>query len=44
MSSVLVFGLSLPLAVVNTEAAMWFWPTLIPAHFAWACPRRLPPQ
>ncbi|MFC8668015.1 hypothetical protein ACFUI0_38310, partial [Streptomyces sp. NPDC057199] len=34
MSSVLVFGLSLPLAFVDTEAAMWFWLTLIPAHFA----------
>ncbi|MFJ9968465.1 TMEM175 family protein [Streptomyces avermitilis] len=31
-SSVLIFGLSVPLAFVNTEAAMWFWLTLIPAH------------
>jgi uncharacterized membrane protein len=33
-SSVLIFGLSIPLAFVNTEAAMWFWLTLVPAHYA----------
>jgi uncharacterized membrane protein len=33
-SSVLVFGLSIPLAFVNTEAAMWFWIALVPAHYA----------
>ncbi|MEU9782675.1 TMEM175 family protein [Streptomyces phaeochromogenes] len=32
-SSVLIFGLSIPLAFVNTEAAMWFWLALIPAHY-----------
>ncbi|MFF1713132.1 TMEM175 family protein [Streptomyces sp. NPDC058268] len=32
-SSVLIFGLSIPLAFVSTEAAMWFWLTLIPAHY-----------
>lgn len=32
-SSVLIFGLSVPLAFVNTAAAMWFWITLIPAHY-----------
>lgn len=32
-SSVLIFGLSVPLAFINTEAAMWFWLTLIPAHY-----------
>ncbi|MBT2229342.1 TMEM175 family protein [Nonomuraea sp. NEAU-A123] len=32
-SSVLIFGLSIPLAFVNTKAAMWFWLTLIPAHY-----------
>jgi len=32
-SSVLIFGLSIPLAFVNTEAAMWSWLTLIPAHY-----------
>ncbi|MFF4130875.1 TMEM175 family protein [Streptomyces mirabilis] len=31
-SSVLIFGLSVPLAFVNTAAAMWFWLTLVPAH------------
>ncbi|WP_328684435.1 TMEM175 family protein [Streptomyces sp. NBC_00343] len=31
-SSVLVFVLSIPLAYVNTAAAMWFWITIIPAH------------
>ncbi|MFJ1603763.1 TMEM175 family protein [Streptomyces sp. NPDC088253] len=44
-SSVLIFGLSVPLAFVNTEAAMWFWLTLIPAHYVLGRrPRRLPPQ
>ncbi|MER5663178.1 TMEM175 family protein [Streptomyces mirabilis] len=44
-SSVLIFGLSVPLAFVNTEAAMWFWLTLIPAHcILGRHPRRLPPQ
>ncbi|WP_217566522.1 TMEM175 family protein [Streptomyces sp. GbtcB7] len=44
-SSVLIFGLSVPLAFVNTEAAMWFWLTLIPAHYILGRhPRRLPPQ
>jgi uncharacterized membrane protein len=32
-SSVLIFGLSIPLAFVNTEAAMWFWLALVPAHY-----------
>ncbi|NEA53168.1 DUF1211 domain-containing protein [Streptomyces sp. SID13666] len=32
-SSVLIFGLSVPLAFVNTAAAMWFWITLLPAHY-----------
>lgn len=32
-ASVLVFGVSIPLAFVNTEAAMWFWLTLVPAHY-----------
>lgn len=32
-SSVLIFGLSVPLAFVNTGAAMWFWLKLIPAHY-----------
>ncbi|MGW6202649.1 TMEM175 family protein [Streptomyces sp. NPDC055089] len=45
VSSVLIFGLSIPLAFVNTEGAMWFWLTLIPAHYVlghyW---RRLPPK
>ncbi|WP_369187457.1 TMEM175 family protein [Streptomyces sp. R08] len=31
-SSVLVFVLSIPLAYVNTAAAMWFWITIVPAH------------
>ncbi|MFE4754995.1 hypothetical protein ACFRIB_32795 [Streptomyces mirabilis] len=44
-SSVLIFGLSVPLAFVNTEAAMWFWLTLIPAHYILdRHPRRLPHQ
>ncbi|MFF3710696.1 TMEM175 family protein [Streptomyces phaeochromogenes] len=43
-SSVLIFGLSIPLAFVNTEAAMWFWLALIPAHyFLGHRPRRVPP-
>ncbi|MEV5532158.1 TMEM175 family protein [Streptomyces prunicolor] len=33
-SSVLVFGLSIPLAFVDTEVAMWFWIALVPAHYA----------
>ncbi|MBK3576926.1 DUF1211 domain-containing protein [Streptomyces sp. MBT65] len=42
-SSVLVFGLSIPLAFVNTQAAMWFWVTLVPAHYVLGrFPRRLP--
>ena len=32
-SSVLIFGFSVPLAFVNRDAAMWFWLTLIPAHY-----------
>lgn len=32
-SSVLIFGCSVPLAFVNTAAAMWFWLALIPAHY-----------
>ncbi|MGA5508355.1 hypothetical protein [Streptomyces umbrinus] len=44
-SSVLVFGLSVPLAFVNTEAAMWFWLALIPAHYLLGHhPRRVPPR
>lgn len=39
-ASVLVFGLSIPLAFVNTEAAMWFWLTLIPAHYVLGHPLR----
>ncbi|MFD0020028.1 TMEM175 family protein [Streptomyces sp. NPDC058382] len=43
-SSVLIFGLSVPLAFVNTEASMWFWLTLIPAHYVLGRYRhRLPP-
>ncbi|MCZ4124937.1 TMEM175 family protein [Streptomyces sp. H39-S7] len=30
--SVLIFALSVPLAYVNTAAAMWFWLALIPAQ------------
>ncbi|WP_405946844.1 TMEM175 family protein [Streptomyces prunicolor] len=42
-SSALVFGLSIPLAFVNTEAAMWFWLALIPAHYTLGhYPRRRP--
>ncbi|MFF1920408.1 TMEM175 family protein [Streptomyces sp. NPDC058221] len=44
-SSVLVFGLSVPLAFVNTQGAMWFWLTLIPAHYVLGHYRhRLPPK
>jgi len=44
-SSVLIFGLSVPMAFINTEAAMWFWLTLIPAHYILGHhPRRLPPR
>jgi uncharacterized membrane protein len=43
-SSVLVFGLSIPLAFVNTEAAMWFWIALAPAHYAIGHYRRRLPQ
>ena len=32
-SNVVIFGLSIPLAFVSTNAAMWFWLTLIPAHY-----------
>ncbi|MEU3459469.1 TMEM175 family protein [Streptomyces sp. NPDC006733] len=32
-ASVLVFVLSIPLAYVDTAAAMWFWLALIPAHY-----------
>ncbi|MFC9847001.1 TMEM175 family protein [Streptomyces sp. NPDC127595] len=39
-SNVLIFGLSIPLAFVNTEAAMWFWLTLIPAHYVLGRRRR----
>jgi len=28
-----VFGLSIPLAFIDAEAAMWFWITLVPAHY-----------
>ncbi|MER5893916.1 TMEM175 family protein [Streptomyces sp. NPDC001876] len=45
VSSVLIFGLSVPLAFVNTEGAMWFWLTLIPAHYVLGHYRhRLPPK
>lgn len=43
-SSVLVFGLSIPLAFVNTEAAMWFWIALVPAHYVIGHYRRGLPQ
>ncbi|MGW6357782.1 TMEM175 family protein [Streptomyces sp. NPDC055092] len=43
-SSVLIFGLSVPLAFVNTEAAMWFWLTLIPAHCVLGHQRRRLPH
>ncbi|MDH6215371.1 TMEM175 family protein [Streptomyces pseudovenezuelae] len=43
-SSVLIFCLSIPLAFVNTEAAMWFWLALVPAHVVLRrFPRRLAP-
>ncbi|MGW3283029.1 TMEM175 family protein [Streptomyces sp. NPDC001002] len=43
-SSVLIFGLSIPLAFLNTDAAMWFWITLVPTHFVLGrFPRRLTP-
>jgi uncharacterized membrane protein len=43
--SVLIFGLSIPLAFVDTAAAMWFWLTLIPAQYLLGhYPRRLPQQ
>jgi uncharacterized membrane protein len=32
-AKVLIFVLSVPLAFINTAAAMWFWLTLVPAHF-----------
>lgn len=32
-ASVLVFGLSVPLAFVDPAAAMWFWLTLVPVHY-----------
>ncbi|MFI5704636.1 TMEM175 family protein [Streptomyces xanthochromogenes] len=32
-ASVLILGLSIPLAFINTAAAMWFWLTLIPAQY-----------
>lgn len=42
-SSVLVFGLSIPLAYVDTTAAMWFWITIVPAHLVLGhYPRRRP--
>ncbi|WP_369229457.1 TMEM175 family protein [Streptomyces sp. R21] len=43
-SSVLIFSLSVPLAFVSTEAAMWFWLTLIPAHFVLGRYRRRRPH
>jgi uncharacterized membrane protein len=44
-ASVLIFGLSIPLAFVNTAGAMWFWLTLIPAQYILGHhPRRLPQQ
>lgn len=43
-SSALVFALSIPLAFVNTEAAMWFWLALIPAHYTLGHYRRRHPQ
>ncbi|MFJ9375369.1 hypothetical protein [Streptomyces sp. NPDC101455] len=43
-SSVLVFVLSIPLAYVNTAAAMWFWITIIPAHAVLGHYRRRPGQ
>ncbi|WP_167151110.1 MULTISPECIES: TMEM175 family protein [Streptomyces] len=39
-ASVLILGLSIPLAFINTAAAMWFWLTLIPAHYVVAHPIR----
>jgi len=43
-SSVLIFCLSIPLAFINTEAAMWFWLALVPAHVVLRrFPRRLAP-
>lgn len=44
VSSVLVFGLSVPLAFIKTEAAMWFWLTLIPAHYVLGHYRHRVPQ
>ncbi len=42
-SSVLIFGLSVPLAFVHTEAAMCFWLMLIPAHYLLSHFRHRPP-
>ena len=41
-SSVLVFALSIPLAFVNTAAAMWFWIAIVPAHVVLGHYRRRP--
>ncbi|MET7436257.1 TMEM175 family protein [Streptomyces sp. NPDC004082] len=43
-SSVLIFGLSVPIAFANTQGAMWFWLTLIPAHYVLGHPWRRPPH
>lgn len=43
-SSVLIFGLSVPLAFVSTKAAMWFWLTLVPAHYVLGHYRRRRPH
>ncbi|MFJ9246517.1 TMEM175 family protein [Streptomyces sp. NPDC101776] len=43
-SSVLVFGLSIPLAFVDTKAAMWFWIALVPAHYVIGHYRRRQPR
>ncbi|MFF1676748.1 TMEM175 family protein [Streptomyces sp. NPDC058256] len=44
-SSALIFTLSVPLAYINPEAAMWFWLTLIPAHYVLGHYfNRLPPK
>ncbi|MGX9887651.1 TMEM175 family protein [Streptomyces sp. NPDC002276] len=32
-TSALIFALSIPLAFVDTTAAMWFWATLVPVHY-----------
>ncbi|MFI6464960.1 hypothetical protein [Streptomyces sp. NPDC050538] len=39
-----MFGLSIPLAYVDTTAAMWFWITIVPAHYALGHFRHRPAQ